>query len=516
MDPVLLTTRSRLSRWPRWVRCWLACGTSVILLIFGRPIWHLWQTHLHDTADREVIPDGFIDDASAMNVTAVIELWSIPEDTAQGEQQLRELLARARREHLRVSIAGARHSMGGHTIAPDGIVIETRHFRNMSIDLDGSILHVQAGAIWNDVLEYLEPHGLSVGVMQSNDSFSVGGSISVNCHGWQFGQPPIAATVESFRIMLSDGKIVQCNREDNAELFGLVLGGYGLFGVILDVDLRVVRNRRYRVERYVVAADNVLETFDREVVRKPDVEMVYARLDVSTENFLNEVLIYTLVHDPAENGEMAGLQEKGMANIRRQIFRGSVNSEYGKRLRWDAETNLQPMITPRHVSRNQVLSEGVEVFANRSSTSTDILHEYFVPRNALVLFLQDLKRILPEHKCDLLNVTIREVETDNDTYLRYADQQLFSLVMMFDQARTIEADAAMEALTQELIDAVLNRNGRYYLPYRLHATQTQFEAAYPQAREFFALKRKYDPEELFVNQFYLKYGRPSDVGTQKN
>lgn len=49
--------------------------------------------------------------------------------------------------------------------------------------------------------------------------------------------------------------------------------------------------------------------------------------------------------------------------------------------------------------------------------------------------------------------------------------------------------------------------GCYDLPYRLHATREQFHRACPQAEEFFGLKRRYDPEELFQNQFYLKYGR---------
>jgi hypothetical protein len=39
----------------------------------------------------------------------------------------------------------------------------------------------------------------------------------------------------------------------------------------------------------------------------------------------------------------------------------------------------------------------------------------------------------------------------------------------------------------------------------LHATREQFRRAYPQAAQFFALKRRYDPDELFQNQFYLKY-----------
>ena len=76
----------------------------------------------------------------------------------------------------------------------------------------------------------------------------------------------------------------------------------------------------------------------------------------------------------------------------------------------------------------------------------------------------------------------------------------------------------MRAITRDLIDAALSRGGRYYLPYRLHATPEQFRTAYPQAAEFFRLKRHYDPDELLQNQFYRRYGLETsgDVGTQAN
>jgi FAD/FMN-containing dehydrogenase len=114
---------------------------------------------------------------------------------------------------------------------------------------------------------------------------------------------------------------------------------------------------------------------------------------------------------------------------------------------------------------------------------------------------------LPAHQADLLNVTIRSVEEDTDTFLRYADQPVFAFVMLFNQQRSAAGEDDMRALTQELIDASLEAGGRYYLPYRLHATPEQFAAAYPQGAEFFALKRKYDPGELFQNEFYRTYGR---------
>ena len=81
-----------------------------------------------------------------------------------------------------------------------------------------------------------------------------------------------------------------------------------------------------------------------------------------------------------------------------------------------------------------------------------------------------------------------------------------AFVMLFHQRRTHAAEKAMETLTGELIEVALKLGGTYYLPYRLHATPEQFHRAYPQAKEFFKMKREYDPKELFQNQFYLKYG----------
>ncbi len=100
---------------------------------------------------------------------------------------------------------------------------------------------------------------------------------------------------------------------------------------------------------------------------------------------------------------------------------------------------------------------------------------------------------------------MRGIEPDVDAFLRYADQPVIAFVMLFNQPRTEAGSANMQALTRELIDAALRQGGRYYLPYRLDATAAQFRRAYPNADDFFALKLKYDPDELFQNKFYLTY-----------
>lgn len=504
----------RLRRW-RWL---ILALVIVVVGAIARPGTHLLRMLLTDVDGRSVIPPGHVDDASRLNQTRVAGIIDVSPDMATAERQLAELLARARREHQTISVAGRRHSMGGQTFVPDGLTVNMLPLCAMTLDADNSRLHVEAGAVWADIIRHLDTRGYSVAVMQSNNSFSVGGSLSVNCHGWQYGQPPIASTVESFRLMKADGEIVRCSRKENVELFSLVLGGYGLFGILLDVELRVVPNQRYRLERFVIRSDEAFATFDDKIASRADAAMVYGRMNVSDKRFLDDVILCAFVEDPAADGSIPKLSDPGLTSLRRAVFRGSADSDYGKEFRWTAETKLQTHIAATHYSRNQLLNDSVEVFQNRSADTTDILHEYFLPRDGVEDFVVAMRRIIPAHHGNLLNVTVRAVEEDRDSFLRFADQRMLALVMLFQQPRSTAGDDAMQAMTRDLIDAALSGGGRYYLPYRLHATPEQFRAAYPQAAEFFRLKRHYDPDELFQNQFYRRYGQETsgDVGTQAN
>jgi FAD/FMN-containing dehydrogenase len=484
-----------------------AWGAATLLLAavgcLARPAWHLTKAAQRDVDEREASPAPALDDASRLNATQVAQI--VPIDAADPAGQLRTLLLRARLEGRRVSIGGARHSMGGHTLYPGGIALDMRPLHAMELDEARNVLHVGAGALWSEIVPYLDARGRSVAVMQSNNSFSVGGSISVNCHGWQFDRPPIASTVRSLRLMTADGDVVRCSRTENSQLFSLVLGGYGLFGVILDVDLDVVPNERYRLEQHLVPAQDALATFDSFVRGRNDVQMVYGRLNIVPQRLFDEVIINAFVADAS--GPPPALGEPHNVRLQRLIFCGSAESDYGKSLRWNAETKLQPFVMGHVFSRNQLINEGVEIFENRTADSTDVLHEYFVPREGATKFVAAAREIVLRTHANLLNVTVRSVNEDRDTFLRYANGPMFAFVMLYRQQKTADAERQMEAMTQQLIDAALASGGRYYLPYRLHATPAQFFAAYPQGREFFRLKRKYDPDERFQNAFYVKYGK---------
>jgi FAD/FMN-containing dehydrogenase len=483
----------------------LFAAMLVVVLGLIPPIFVLLRAAYRDRGVIETLPPGFSDDASRLNNTKVAQIWDMPNDPEQAVWKLRELLQRAQQSHLHVSIAGARHSMGGQTIYPGGIELNMLPFNAMSLDDTSNILHVQAGAKWADVIPFLDRRGRSVAVMQSDNSFSVGGSLSVNCHGWQFGRPPIASTVESFHLMKADGSVVRCSRTENKELFSLALGGYGLFGVILDADLRVVPNERLRLEQFIVPLDRAMASFDKKLRQQPDAEFVYARLNITPRKMFDEVIINVFRR---ESGPLPSLHADASRSIPRLIFRGSVGSDLGKEMRWSAETKLQTSLSGTVFSRNELMNDNADWYLDRSKETTDILHEYFVTRENAGRFLVAARNVIQKRHADLLNVTVRDVRTDHDTFLAYAREDELAFVMFFSQARNDTGDAEMKALTGELIDAVLDAGGRYYLPYRLHATSEQLRRAYPRAEEFFNLKRQYDQQEIFQSQFYRKYGRP--------
>lgn len=500
------TVRNKILRWSGITFVLLV---AAILLTLGTSL-SLWVgAWYQDRPDLEELPPGFVDDASRMNRTQVAEIWRAPADLATAETELRAILHRATRENKKVAIAGARHSMGGQTIWPDGIALDMLPLNHLALDEERDVLRVGAGARWAEIIPYLDARGRSVAIMQSNNNFTVGGSLSVNCHGWQHDQPPIASTVESIRVMTADGQVVTCNRQENAELFSLVLGGFGLFGVILEVELRVVPNARYQPRLELVKVDQYVSRFDERVSRHNDVGMAYGRLFVAPgEPFLCEAMLTVFESVPAGPEGIPALASPGFGKLRREVFRAQIGSESGKEVRWKAETMLGDRLGSDSFSRNQLLNEDAEVFREQNADRTDILHEYFVPYDQFASFLERAREIITRHNGDLLNVTVRNVKADGDTFLRYADRDMFGFVMLFSQERSPAGDDRMRPMTQELVDAAIACGGRFYLPYRLHATKEQFEHAYPQANRWAEFKRQYDPNELFQNQLYEHYCRP--------
>jgi len=444
--------------------------------------------------------EGVLNDASLLSETRVARQVVLREEPGEAlVAALRAELRAAEAEGRPVSVGAARHSMGGHAIPREGVAV-TYESGWPEADREARVMRVHAGARWREVIAALDPLGLSPKVMQSNNDFGVASTFSVNAHGWPTAHPPMGSTVRSLRMVLADGSLVSASREENADLFAAAMGGYGLIGLITDLEVEVAPNLLLESSFREMPAADFAGAFAEAVRAAP---MAYGRLNVDREGFFEEALLVT--YAPVE-GEFPPAEGSGfMSRASRPIFRAQVGSDWIKRRRWWMETELGPRLAGRS-TRNSLLNEPVVTLDDRDPTRTDILHEYFVAPERYGEFLDAARRIIPASYQELLNITVRWVERDADSLLAYApDGPRMASVLLFSQEMTGRAEADMARMTREMIDAVTAIGGTYYLPYRPHATREQFRRAYPRWEEFVALKRRVDPGLRLRNGFWDNY-----------
>jgi len=156
--------------------------------------------------------------------------------------------------------------MGGQTATPEGVQIDLRDFRGVvAFDPAARTITVHSGTRWRQVQQAIDPAGLAVKIMQTYDTFTVGGALSVNAHGRYVGQGPIVRSVRSITLVLADGRIVTATPKENPDLFFGAVGGYGALGVIGDVTLDLAENCRIRREDERMPVASYADYFRRKV-----------------------------------------------------------------------------------------------------------------------------------------------------------------------------------------------------------------------------------------------------------
>lgn len=455
---------------------------------------------------------GFVNDASHLNKTAVYGVLRIT-----SEDDIRNALQYAREHNLKVTCAGQQHSMGGQSFTHGGLILDLHDFNKIRLDKLHRTVNVQSGVRWWQLQQLLDREGLSVKSMQSINIFSVGGTLSINAHGIDPAPGPIAPTVQSLRIMLSDGRVVRASPTENTELFRHVLGGYGLFGVILDVDLDVVANEMYERKTVYMSYTDFPAFYRAKIETNNEVGLIFGRLSVAPQSFLKETAVHIYTRT-AYQGDLSPMKPNSHNSLDRFIINFSKTGGFGRWTRWTlekyAEPHMHDCLTRNQamnqkdvclVSRNEEMYDDMAYLRNRLP-DTDILQEYFIPYDRMPEFVDGLRTVVERTRANLLNVTIRTVHKDTVTSLPYAKEDMFGFVLYFNVKFNDHDSEILRKTTTDLIDVAHQAGGTYYLPYQLFYSHEQLRQCYPEIDNFFTTKKDYDPIGLFSNKFYEKYG----------
>ena len=451
---------------------------------------------------------------SHLNPTRVHEIVR-PESIAA----VQDTVLAAHEDGRSISVAGGRHAMGGQQFGTDTTLIDMNGLtRVLEFDRDNGEIEVEAGIQWPELYKYLletqRDSSSSWAFVQKQtgaDNLSIGGALAANVHGRGLNLCPFVADVIAFTIVGPDGVARRCSRSENPDLFRAAIGGYGVFGPIVNARLRLAR--RHKVQRVVEVIDieQLPSMFDQriadgfrygdfqfatelnpEMLLRKGVFSCYRPVDDSTP------MSATRLHLEKENWhELIYLAHVDRARAF-QAYSSYYLTTTGQYY-WSDEHQMSTYVADYH----EALGSRLGHYAHGSEMITEI----YVPRDALVRFLGDVRSDFLAQQTDLIYGTIRLIERDDETKLAWARQPyacvIFNLHVMPDRVGIEKAKQEF----RRLIDRGLSYGGSYYLTYHRWAEPRQVIAAYPQFPDFLRLKREYDPTEVFQSDWYRHYRR---------
>jgi FAD/FMN-containing dehydrogenase len=422
--------------------------------------------------------------------------------------QLQTIVKEANEKRQHISVAGLQHSQGGHTYYKKSIVLDMKTFNKiLEIDKQNKTIKVEAGATWEDVQDAIQPYGLALKVTQSQSIFTIGGSLSVNAHGRDIRFGPMAGTVREMTILTPTGEMRSVTRNDAEEWMKYVFGGYGLFGVILDVTLELTENDVYTIHTEELKT-NEYEAYFSNLLRNENTSMHYARVSVAPHSFLNEMYVIDYKNTGKKDDQTQLKKERGarIGKLALDIGRqgGGLEDFF-----WENQKLLIKSLDGDEITRNNAMRGNSAFMEFTKPGRVEVLQEFFVPVDQYEEYINDLKSFLPANdKNDdfkIHNITVRYAAKDDYTYLNYAKQDMFGLVILIQHGLEEKEINHAKAMIQGWTDLTLKHGGGYYLPYYHYQTKGQFRRTYPSWEKFHEEKLKRDPNGVFQNIFYDYY-----------
>lgn len=429
-------------------------------------------------------------------------------------QALQTLVLEARARGRTLSIAGGRHAMGGQQFGAGTRLVDTGHMNRVLVfDAEAGTMEVEAGVQWPALIAHsLEaqadrPRQWGIAQKQTGaDRLSIGGALAANAHGRGLTLRPFVGDIESFTLVDADGEVRTCSRSRNPALFRLAVGGYGLFGLVYSVTLRLVPRRKVRRIVEVVTVDDLMPALERRIAGG----FLYGDFQFATDDASDDFLhrgVFSCYEpvDPAtpvptEQRRLSGEDWAELVYLahadKRAAFEryAAYYQTTSGQVYWSDTHQLSTYLDDYHPRLDRRLAA--------PHRSTEMISELYVPRATLAAFMAEAGGFLREHGTPVIYGTVRLIERDDETFLAWAREPFACVILNLHVEHTDAGIARAAEAFRGLIDLAIQRDGSYSLTYHRFARRDQVGTCYPQLPQFLRLKRKYDPVERLQSDWY--------------
>ncbi len=452
---------------------------------------------------------------SQLNETRVAKVVS-----PRSIQEIRAVLADVRFIGGRIAIAGGRHAMGGQQFLKDATVVDTRRMAQVTgFDFQKGLVEVQAGALWSQLIPNLRrlQGGFSKrwGIIQKQtgaDHMTIGGALAANGHGRGLKLKPIVQDVEAFMMVDSNGDVVECSRETNPELFSLAIGGYGLFGIITSVTLRLKPASKLQRSVELLDVEQLANAFQNRI----DEGYIYGDFQYMTDEKSDDFMkagVFSC-YQPVDEAQPIDATSRSRSMLtaddwRRLIYLGHVDKQAAFNAYAAFYMGTSGQIYDNDEFQSSVYLDGyhaeLDQMVGAEHPGSEMITEVYVPLQELSAFIAKATDTLRREEANVIYGTIRLIEKDDETFLNWASDRFACIVINLHVEHTETGIAKAAEAFRGLIDDATSLGGSFFLTYHRYATDEQVKRAYPQFGEFLEKKRLYDPARVFASDWYDHY-----------
>lgn len=407
---------------------------------------------------------------------------------------------------------GARHAMGGQQFLSEGWLLDTGGLdRIVDFDPERGLLTVQAGVRWPAVLDWLARHPANTRAwtirqkQTGADDFSLGGAFASNIHGRGLDFAPFVEDVESIVLIDHRGEARFADRQRNARWFALAAGGYGLFGLVAQLTLRLVARTHLRREVELLRVGALMARLESAIAQGCRYGDFQFAIDARSDDFLDLGIVSC--YRPA--AEADAVAEAPSRHLRARDFAHLLqlaHTDPGRAFREYADfylaTDGQHYLSDAQQSGVYLDGYHGPIDAALGHCGSEMITELYVPRAHLADFMGAAADSLRRHRAQPIYGTVRLVRRDPTSLLAWAREDWACIVFNLHVRHDAKGRQAAATAFRALIDDALRYGGSYYLTYHRHATRAQVEAAYPRFREFLQRKRELDPDRRWDSDWY--------------
>jgi FAD/FMN-containing dehydrogenase len=426
------------------------------------------------------------------------------------------------------SICGARHSAGGQEFYTDGVLVDTTDFsRVIGLDREAGLFTVQSGIRWSALCHELDkmqsepiPASESIqpqvsrqkdaplwGINQKQtglNSLTIGGTLGANAHGQGLLLKPFVGDIESLRLMDATGESFVCNRTQNQELFSLAIGGYGLFGLVTEVTLRLVPRQKLKRKVHRIEIKEIAENFNNSVKQGSRYGHCQLNVNEKSAGFLTTG-VFVAYEEVALDTPITAIElnEDRWRNIVELVHTDKA-SAYD--LYEESVKSSNDQVDWADSWQNNFYQGGyhklLDSKLHQDVSGSEVLSEFYVPLVKLPDFLFGARDYFLSNNQNVIFSSIRFIEKDDETFIPWARERYACIVLNFHTAHSSAAIQSTMKAWSHLIDLAISLQGSFYLTYQHVANKQQLLSCYPNFEKFLQLKLKHDPHEVFQSDWY--------------